>query len=70
MDTTPVVVPLYMEMTFGYYKKYLYTHRYKLSAEKKRKKKVKSPIIWFCTPKPIWIRQSGQTGNRGVTRTG
>ena len=32
-------------MIFGYYKNYLYTHRYKLSSEKKTKKKkhVKSP---------------------------
>ena len=28
-------------MTFGYYKIYLYTHRYKLSSEKKNKKKIK-----------------------------
>ena len=26
-------------MTFGYYKNYLYTHRYKLSSEKKKKNK-------------------------------
>ena len=26
-------------MTFGYYKNYLYTHRYKLSSENKKEKK-------------------------------
>ena len=30
-------------------------------------KKVKSPGIWSHTPKPVRIRQSGLTGNRGVT---
>ena len=40
-------------------------HRYNLSSEKKKKKK--SPSIWFRTPKPVWIRQSGRTRNRGVT---
>ena len=29
-------------MTFGYYKNYLYTHRYKLSSEKKKKKSKES----------------------------
>ena len=53
-------------MTFGYYKNYLYTHRYKLSSEKKNKK-IKSPSRWFRTPKPVRIRQSGRTGNRGMT---
>ena len=53
-------------MTFGYYKNYLYTHRYKLSSEKKKKKK-RSPSIWFRTPKPVRIRQSGRTGIGGVT---
>ena len=42
-------------------------HRYKLSSEKKKKKKIKSPSIWFRTPKPVRIRQSGRTGNWGVT---
>ena len=42
MDTTPVVVPLYMKMTVGYYKNYLYTHRYKLNSEKKIKKNKES----------------------------
>ena len=50
---------------FGYYKNYLYTHRYKLNSEKK--KQVKSPSIWFRTPKPVWIRQAGRTRNRGMT---
>ena len=46
----------------------LYTHKYKFRSEKKKeKKKVKSPSIWFRTPKPVRIRQSGRTGNRGVT---
>ena len=31
------------------------------------KKKVKSPSIESCSPKPVRIRQSGRTGNRGVT---
>ena len=50
---------------FCYYKTYLYNHRYKFSFEKK--KGVKSPSIEFRTPKPVWIRQSGRTGNQGVT---
>ena len=53
-------------MIFGYYKNYLYTHRYKLSSEKK-KKQVKSPRYMVSHPEPVWIRQSGRTGNRGVT---
>ena len=40
-------------------------YRYKLRSEKKIK--IRSPSIWFRTPKPVRIRQSGQTGNRGVT---
>ena len=51
-------------MIFGYYKNCLYTHRYKFSSEKKM---VKSPSIWFHTPKPVQIRQLGRTGNWGVT---
>ena len=39
---------------------------YKFSSEKKKKKK-RSPSIWFRTPKSVRIRQSGRTGNRGVT---
>ena len=35
--------------------------------KKKKKKYVKSPSIWFRIPKPVQIRQSGRTGNRGVT---
>ena len=31
------------------------------------KKKKKSPSIWFRTPKPVRIRQSGRTGIGGVT---
>ena len=38
-------------------------HRYKFSFEKKKK----SPSIWFHTPKPVRIRQSGRTGIGGVT---
>ena len=30
-------------------------------------KKKKSPSIWSRTPNSVWIRQSGRTGNRGVT---
>ena len=41
-------------------------HRYKLSS-KKIKIKIRSPNIWFRTPKPVRIRQSGRTGIRGVT---
>ena len=53
---------------FWLLQKLLYTHRYKFSSEKKKKKKeVKSPSIWFRTPKPVRIRQSGRTGNRGKT---
>ena len=45
-------------------------HRYKFSSEKKIKikiKKIRSPSIWFRTPKPVQIRQSGRTGIGGVT---
>ena len=49
---------------FGIYRNCLYTHRYKYSF---KKKKVKSPSIWSHAPKPVRIRQSGRTGNRGVT---
>ena len=52
-------------MIFGCYKNYLYTNRYKLSSEKK--KQVKSLSIWFRTLKPVRIRQSGRTGNRGMS---
>ena len=31
------------------------------------KKKKKSPSIWFRTPKPVRIHQSGRTGLGGVT---
>ena len=51
---------------FCYYKNCLYTTSTSI-ALKKRKKKVKSPSLWFRTPKPVRICQSGQTGNRGVT---
>ena len=33
----------------------------------KKKKKLRSPSIWFRTPKPVRIRQSGRTGIGGVT---
>ena len=39
-----------------------------ISSALKKKKKVKSPSIWFRTPKPVRIRQSGRTGNQGVTQ--
>ena len=39
-------------------------HRYKFSLEKK---KIRSPSIWFHTPKTVRIRQSGRTGIGGVT---
>ena len=42
-----------------------HTHRYKFGFEKKNQ--VKSPSICSRTPKPVRIRQSGRTGNRGVT---
>ena len=34
-----------------------------------KKKKKKSPSIWFRTLKPVRIRQSGRTGIGGVTIT-
>ena len=43
-------------------------HIYKFSLEKE-KKKIRSPSIWFHTPKTVRIRQSGRTGIGGVTRT-
>ena len=43
-------------------------HRYKFSSEKKKKVRSPSISIWFCTPKPVRIRQSGRTGNRAVTQ--
>ena len=36
--------------------------------KKKKKKKLRSPSIWFRTPKPVRIRQSGRTGVGGVTK--
>ena len=41
-------------------------HRYKFSLEKK---KIRSPSIWFHTPKTVRIRQSGRTGIGGVTKS-
>ena len=38
---------------------------YKFSLEKE--KKIRSPSIWFHTPKTVRIRQSGRTGIGGVT---
>ena len=43
-------------------------HRDKFSSEKKNKK-IRSPSIWFRTPKPVRIHQSGLTGNQVVTKT-
>ena len=40
-------------------------HRYKFSLKKKKKKR--SPNIWFRSPKPVRICQSGRTGIGGVT---
>ena len=37
------------------------------SSLKKKKKKLRSPSIWFRTLKPVRIRQSGRTGIGGVT---
>ena len=42
-----------------------HTHRYKFGFRKKNQ--VKSPSIWSRTPNSVRIRQSGRTGNRGVT---
>ena len=42
-----------------------HTHRYKFDLEKKIH--VKTPSIWSRTPNSVRIRQSGRTGNRGVT---
>ena len=45
-------------------------HIYKFSLEKKKKKKkIRSPSIWFHTPKTVRIRQSDRTGIGGVTST-
>ena len=54
---------------FCYYRNCLYTHRYKFSSEKRKKKKkqVKSPSIESRAPNSVRIRHSGQTDNRGVT---
>ena len=41
-------------------------HRYKFSL-KKKKIIIRSPSIWFHTPKTVRIRQSGRTGIGGVT---
>ena len=47
---------------------------YKFSLEKEKKnKKIRSPSIWFHTPKTVRIRQSGRTGiggGGGVTFSG
>ena len=42
-----------------------WTHQF--LKKKKKKKTGKSPSIWSRTPNSVQIRQSGQTGNRGVT---
>ena len=42
-------------------------HIYKCSLEKEKKKIIRSPSIWFHTPKTVRIRQSGRTGIGGVT---
>ena len=45
-------------------------HRYKYSSKKIIIIIIRSPSIWFRTPKPVQIRQSGRTGIRGVTNMG
>ena len=52
-------------MSIGFYKNRLYTTD--ISSALKKIIIIRSPSIWFRTPKPIRIRQSGRTGNRGVT---
>ena len=47
------------------FQKLFVNHRYKFCF--KKKKKIRSPNIWFRTPKPVWIRQSGRTGIGGMT---
>ena len=42
-----------------------HTHRYQLAFKKKNQ--VKSPNIGLVSRKPVQIRQSGRTGNWGVT---
>ena len=42
-------------------------HRYKFSLKKKKKKFMRSPSIWFRTPKPVRIRQLDRTRIGGVT---
>ena len=37
------------------------------STLRKKKKQVKSPSTWYRSPDSVRIRQSGRTGNRGVT---
>ena len=51
---------------FCFYRNCMYTHKYKFNSEKK-KKQVKSPSRKSRTPNSERIRQSGRTGNRGVT---
>ena len=46
---------------------YLYTTDISSKKKNKKKKNTMSPSIWFCTPKPVWIRQSGWTEIGGVT---
>ena len=57
---------LYVNDCWLLQKNYLYT-TYKVSSEKKKKKIMRSPSIWFRTPKPVRIRQSGRTRIGGVT---
>ena len=45
---------------FCYYRNCLYTIGTSSALKKKKKKKVKSPSIWFRTPKLVRIRQSGR----------
>ena len=55
------------KMSVGFYKNRLYTTDISSALKKNIKKKIRSPSIWFRTPKPVRIRQSGRIGNRGVT---
>ena len=54
-------------MIVGYYKNYLYTTDISSALKEIKKKKIRSPSIWFRTPKPVRIHQSGRTRIGGVT---
>ena len=48
--------------------KLLYTTDISSALKKKIIIIIRSPSIWFRTPKPVQIRQSGRTGIGGVTK--